>query len=221
MIPTITAFESSPDRGRGLARDMRVRWALEEVGQPYDVRLLSFAELKQPAHRKLQPFGQIPTYEEDDLVLFESGAILLHLGERHGVLLPKDANARLRAISWMFAALNTIEPPVFERSMMQVLERKEPWFEARSAMVDQRVRQRFGELVQHLGDADWLDGEFSAGDLMMVTVLMRADALGFVEEFPALAAYLARGKARPAFQRAFEAQASVFQLAQARENATT
>ncbi|HVK52917.1 MAG TPA: glutathione S-transferase family protein [Pseudoxanthomonas sp.] len=217
MTPTITAFESSPDRGRGLARDMRVRWALEEVGQPYDVRLLSFAELKQPAHRALQPFGQIPTYEEGDLVLFESGAILLHLGERYGTLLPQDANARLRAISWMFAAVNTIEPPVFERSMMQVLERKEPWFEPRAAMVDQRVRLRLGELSQRLGNADWLDGEFSAGDLMMITVLMRADALGAVDEFPNLAAYLARGKARPAFQRAFQAQLSVFELAQARE----
>jgi glutathione S-transferase len=217
MTPTITAFESSPDRGRGLARDMRVRWALEEVGQPYDVRLLSFAELKQPAHRALQPFGQIPTYEEGDLVLFESGAILLHLGERYGTLLPQDANARLRAISWMFAAVNTIEPPVFERSMMQVLERKEPWFEPRAAMVDQRVRLRLGELSQRLGEADWLDGDFSAGDLMMITVLMRADALGAVDEFPNLAAYLARGKARPAFQRAFQAQLSVFELAQARE----
>lgn len=216
MMPTITAFEASPDRGRGLARDMRLRWALEEVGQPYDVRLLSFAELKQPAHRKLQPFGQIPTYEEHDLVLFESGAILLHLGERHGVLLPKDANARLRAISWMFAAVNTIEPPVFERSLMQVLERKEPWFEPRAAMLDQRVRQRLGDLSTHLGDNDWLDGEFSAGDLMMVTVLMRAEPLGFVDEFPNLAAYVARAKARPAFQRAFEAQRSVFELAQAR-----
>lgn len=217
MTPTITAFESSPDRGRGLARDMRVRWALEEVGQPYDVRLLSFAELKQPAHRALQPFGQIPTYEEGDLVLFESGAILLHLGERYGTLLPQDANARLRAISWMFAAVNTIEPPVFERSMMQLLERKEPWFEPRAAMVDQRVRLRLGELSQRLGEADWLDGDFSAGDLMMITVLMRADALGAVDEFPNLAAYLARGKARPAFQRAFQAQLSVFELAQARE----
>lgn len=217
MTATITAFESSPDRGRGLARDMRVRWALEEVGQPYDVRLLSFPELKTPTHRKLQPFGQIPTYEDDGLVLFESGAILLHLGERYGGLLPKETYARLRAISWMFAAVNTIEPPVFERSMMQVLERKEPWFEPRAAMLDQRVRQRLGDLSTHLGDRDWLDGDFSAGDLMMVTVLMRADALGVVDEFPILAAYLARGKARPAFQRAFQAQRSVFELAQARE----
>jgi glutathione S-transferase len=219
MTPTITAFEASPDRGRGLARDMRVRWALEEVGQAYDVRLLSFAELKQPAHRKVQPFGQIPTYEEGDLVLFESGAILLHLGERHGVLLPQDAHARLRAISWMFAAINTIEPPVFERSMMQVLERKEPWFEARAAQVDQRVRQRLGDLSHHLGESEWLDGDFSAGDLMMATVLMRAEALGFVDEFPNLAAYLARAKARPAFQRAFEAQRAVFAAAQARGQA--
>jgi glutathione S-transferase len=210
MTPTITAFEKSPDRGRGLARDMRVRWALEEVGQPYDVRLLSFAEMKQPAHLALHPFGQIPTYEEGDLVLFESGAIVFHLAQRHAGLLPDDANARARAIAWMFAALNTVEPPIVERSMATIVERDEPWYEQRQRMLDERLRKRLGELSRRLGDADWLDGAFSAGDLMMVSVLLRAKASGILDEFPTLSAYVARGEARPAYERAFAAQLAVF-----------
>jgi glutathione S-transferase len=210
MTPTITAFESSPDRGRGLARDMRVRWALEEVGQPYDVRLVSFAEMKEPAHLALHPFGQIPTYEEGDLALFESGAILLHVAERHPGLLPKDPNARARAIAWVFAALDTVEPPIVERSMATILERDKSWYAERLLMLDQRVRVRLGELSRHLGDADWLDGGFSAGDLMMVTVLRRLGGSGLLEEHPNLAAYVARGEARPAYKRAFDDQLAVF-----------
>jgi glutathione S-transferase len=210
MTPTITAFEKSPDRGRGLARDMRVRWALEEVGQPYDVRLLSFAEMKQPAHLALHPFGQIPTYEEGDVVLFESGAIVFHLAQRHAGLLPDDANARARAITWVFAALNTVEPPIVERSMATIVERDEPWYEQRQRMLDERLRKRLGELSRRLGDADWLDGAFSAGDLMMVAVLLRAKASGILDEFPTLSAYVARGEARPAYERAFAAQLAVF-----------
>jgi glutathione S-transferase len=210
MNPTITAFERSPDRGRGLARDMRVRWALEEVGQPYDVRLVSFSEMKQPAHRRLHPFGQIPTYEEGDLILFESGAIIFHIAERHPGLLPNDPNARLRAIAWMFAALNTVEPPIVERSMAVLFERDKSWHEERLAMLNERVRVRLGELSSRLGDAEWLDGAFSAGDLLMVTVLRRLDGSGEVEKYPNLAAYVARGEARPAYQRAFEAQLAVF-----------
>jgi glutathione S-transferase len=210
MTPTITAFESSPDRGRGLARDMRVRWALEEVGQPYDVRLVSFKTMKEPAHRRLHPFGQIPTYEEGDLVLFESGAIILHIAEHHAGLLPDDANARMRAIAWMFAALNTVEPPIVERSMAMILERDKSWHEERLVMLNDRVRVRLKELSDRLGKADWLDGEFSAGDLLMVTVLRRLDGAGEVEKFPNLAAYVARGEARPAYQRAFAAQLAVF-----------
>src|ERR1700759_3499552 len=117
MAPTITVFEKSPDGGRGLARDMRVRWALEEVGQPYDVRLVSFGEMKEPSHRARQPFGQIPTYEEGDLILFESGAIVLHIGETHSGLLPRDANARARAIAWMFDAHSTVEPVIVNREI--------------------------------------------------------------------------------------------------------
>src|SRR4051812_27923019 len=213
MNPTITAFENSPDRGQGLARDMRVRWALEEAGQPYDVRLLSFAQMKEPAHLALHPFGQIPTYEEDGLALFESGAIVLHIAERHAGLLPDDAKARARAIAWMFAALNTVEPPIVERSMATVLERDRSWFEERLPMLDGRVRDRLGELSARLGEADWLDGEFSAGDLLMVTVLLRARSSGLLDEN--LAAYLARGEARPAYRRAFEAQRAVFTAASA------
>jgi glutathione S-transferase len=210
MKPTITAFERSPDRGRGLARDMRVRWALEEVGQPYDVRLVSFAQMKEPAHRKLHPFGQIPTYEEGDLALFESGAIILRIAETHAGLLPKDAGARARAIAWMFAALNTVEPPIVERSMAIILERDKSWHAERLAMLEDRVRVRLGELSSRLGNGEWLDGAFSAGDLLMVTVLRRLDGSGLVEKHPNLAAYVARGEARPAYKRAFADQLAVF-----------
>ena len=209
-IPTITAFESSPDRGRGLARDMRVRWALEEVDQAYDVRLVSFAAMKQPAHRALHPFGQIPTYQEGELALFETGAIVLHIAEHHAGLLPGDANARARALMWMFAALNTVEPPIVDRFVAKILEGDRPWAEQRLALVDDRIRARLGDLAERLGDGEWLDGAFSAGDLMMVSVLFRLSGSGIVEEFPALAAYVARGEARPAYQRAFAAQYAVF-----------
>ena len=210
MKPTITAFASSPDRGRGLARDMRVRWALEEVRQPYDVRLVSFKEMKESAHRKLHPFGQIPTYEEGDLTLFESGAIILHIADRHAGLLPDDANARARAIAWMFAALNTVEPPIVERSMAVILEHDKSWYAERLPMLDDRVQARLGDLSGRLGDADWLDGAFSAGDLMMVHVLLRLSGSGILDEYPNLSAYVARGEARPAYKRAFAAQLAVF-----------
>jgi glutathione S-transferase len=210
MIPIITAFERSPDRGRGLARDTRVRWALEEVGQPYDVRLLSFKAMKEPAHLALHPFGQIPTYEEGDLVLFESGAIVFHVAQRHAGLLPDAANARARAIGWMFAALNTVEPPIVDFGTARLMERDQPWYEQRLPVVEERLRKRLGELAARLGEADWLDGEFSAGDLMMVAVLLRLKPSGMLAEYASLAAYVARGEARPAYQRAFEAQLAVF-----------
>jgi glutathione S-transferase len=210
VTPTITAFARSPDRGRGLGRDMRVRWALEEVGQPYTEHLLSFSEMKEPAHLALHPFGQIPTYEEGDLALFESGAIVFHLAERHAGLLPADASARSRAITWMFAAVNTVEPPIVERSLAKILERDKPWYEQRLPMLDESVRNRLRQLSTYLADREWLDGEFSAGDLMMVSVLLRAKALQRVDEFPNLAAYVARGEARPAYERAFAAQLAVF-----------
>ncbi|MCK1392814.1 glutathione S-transferase family protein [Bradyrhizobium sp. 1] len=212
-MPIITAFESSPDRGRGQARDMRVRWAFEEVGQTYDVRLISFKAMKEPAHLALHPFGQIPTFEDGDLTLFETGAIVLHIAERHDGLLPKDANARARAIAWMFAALNTLEPPIVELGMAMLFERDKSWYEERLPVLKDRVRVRLGELSRRLGGVDWLDGAFSAGDLMMVTVLRRLNATGLLDEYPDIAAYVARGEARPAFRRAFDAQLAVFTAA--------
>jgi glutathione S-transferase len=206
MLPTITAFERSPDGGKGLARDTRVRWALEEAGQPYEVRLVSFSAMKESAHRALHPFGQIPTYEEGDLVLFETGAIVFHIAELHAGLLPKDANARARAITWMFAALNSVEPPILELTNAKFLEGDKPWTKERLPLVVDRVRDRLKQLSARLGDADWLDGAFSAGDLMMVSVLLRIKPSGILDEFPNLAAYVARGEARPAYQRAFAAQ---------------
>ncbi|CAB3666453.1 hypothetical protein LMG24238_01858 [Paraburkholderia sediminicola] len=208
--PVITAFERSPDRGRGLARDMRVRWALEEVGQAYEVRLVSFDAMKEPAHRALHPFGQIPTYEEGALVLFESGAIVFQIAERHAGLLPDDANARARAITWMFAALNTVEPPILDLQTARFLEGDKTWYDERLPLVKDRIRDRLGELSDRLGNADWLDGPFSAGDLIMVSVLLRLKASGLLDEYPNLAAYVARGEARPAYKRAFAAQLAVF-----------
>ena len=212
----ITAFESSPDEGRGLARDMRVRWALEEVGQPYDVRLVSFAEMKQPAHLALHPFGQIPTYEEADLALFESGAIVFHIAERHAGLLPRDTKTRARAIAWVFAALGTVEPPIVELEQTGYLEGDKPWHAERLPGLQRRVRDRLDQLSRHLADAEWLDGTFTAADLLMVTVLRRLEGTGIVEEHPNLAAYVARGEARPAYRRAFDAQHAVFEAASAR-----
>lgn len=210
MQPTITAFERSPDEGQGLARDMRVRWALEEVGQPYGVRLLSFKEMKEPAHLAIHPFGQIPTFEEDGLVLFESGSIILHIAERHPGLLPEDPVGRARVITWMFAALNTVEPPIVEREQAPLLEAEKPWLNERLPMIEDRVRDRLRQLSRRLGDANWLEGAFSAGDLLMIMVLRRLDGMGIVDKFPNLAAYVSRGEARPAYQRAFAAQRTVF-----------
>jgi len=210
MTPTITAFESSPDRGRGLARDTRVRWALEEVGQPYEVRLLSFAEMKEPAHLSLHPFGQIPTYEDGELALFESGAIIFHIAQRHAGLLPDDAEARARAVTWMFAALSTVEPPIVDRMIAILVEGDRPWSEQRLPLVENRIRVRLGQLSARLGGADWLDGGFSAGDLLMVSVLQRLKGSGILDEYPNLSAYIGRGEARSAFKRAFDAQLAVF-----------
>lgn len=208
--PTITAFAQSPDEGQGLARDMRVRWALEEVGQPYDVRLVSCAAMKEPAYRALQPFGQIPSYQEGDLVLFESGSIIFHIAHHHAGLLAANANVRAREITWMFAALNTVEPPIVELEQAPFLKLDKACHAQLIPILEDRVRARLGDLSNRLGDADWLDGAFSAGDLMMVMVLRRLDGTGIVEEYHNLSAYVARGEARPAYQRAFAAQLAVF-----------
>lgn len=216
MTITITAFENSPDRGSGMARDMRVRWALEEVGQPYDVRLLSFKALKEPAHLALQPFGQIPTYEEGDLAMFESGAIVLHIAEYHQGLMPDDTDARARAITWMFAAVSTMEPPIVERETARFTESNKTWYQEHLAMIDERIRTRLDQLSARLGDADWLDGAFSAADIMMVHALRRLESSGILPEYPNLSTYIARAKARPAYKRAFAAQLAVFTAAAAR-----
>ena len=218
--PIITAFERSPDGGRGLARDMRVRWAFEEVGQPYVVRPLSFAAMKEPAHRALHPFGQIPTYEEDSLALFETGAIVLHIAERHDGLLPPEPHGRARAINWMFAALSTIEPTIVEREVVQYLERDKPWYAQRLRLVEDRIRSKLSDLSRHLGDADWLDASFAAGDLMTADVLRRLGGSGLLQEFPNLAAFVSRAEARPAFGRAFDAQRAFFHAAGGQELAS-
>jgi glutathione S-transferase len=210
MTITITAFEWSPDRGKGLARDMRVRWALEEVGVAYDVRLVSFKAMKEPAHLALHPFGQIPTYEEGNLALFESGAIVLHIAACHAGLLPDDIRARANAVTWIFAALNTVEPPILEVETARLLESDKPWFKERMPLVEGYVRGRLKQLSYRLGDADWLDGAFSAGDLMMVSVLLRLKPSGILDEYPNLAAYVARGESRPSYKRAFAAQLAIY-----------
>jgi glutathione S-transferase len=213
MKPTITAFAASPDRGQGLARDTRVRWALEEVGQAYDVRLVSFKALKEPAHLALNPFGQIPTYEQGEFALFESGSILLWIGEHYAGLLPDEAAARARAITWMFAAVSSVEPPIVELQNAKLLEGDKPWTKERMPAILDRIRARLTQLSNYLADSEWLDGAFSAGDLMMVHVLQRLKSSRLLDEFPKLAAYVARGEARPAYQRAFAAQWAVFKAA--------
>lgn len=215
MSPTITAFESSPDRGRGLARDMQVRLALEEVGQPYEVRLVSFKAMKEPAHLALQPFGQIPTYEDGNVSLFESAAIVLHIAQAHPGLLPDDASARARVIAWMFAAGDTVKAPIIEREGAVLTERDQPWHAQRLPMLEDRIAVRLGQLSSRLGSADWLEGGFSAADIMMVGTLRRLETSGLLDAYPNLLAYIARAKARPAFQRAFDAQRAVFTQASA------
>ena len=210
MSIVITAFERSPDGGKGLARDTRVRWALEEVGQPYEVRLVSFRAKQEPEHLRLHPFGLIPTYQEGDLVLFETGAIVLHIAERHPGLFPEDADARARAITWMFAALNTVEPPILELVTARILEADQPWTQQRLPLVKDRIRKRLTQLTARLAQEEWLDGAFSAGDLLMVSVLLRLKSSNILDDYPSLAAYVARGEARPAYQRAFAAQLAVF-----------
>lgn len=214
MSPTITAFATSPDRGQGLARDMRVRWALEEVGQPYDVRLVTFKQMKEPAHMAIQPFGQIPTYEDGDVSLFETGGILMRIAESHPGLLPADADARSRAIAWMFAAVGTMEFPILELEIARLVEGKEDWTVDRLPMIKDRIRNRLNQFANYLGDAEWIDGAFSAADIMMVHVLIRLRSSGLLDEYATISAYLARAQARPAYQRAFAAQLAVFQSTQ-------
>jgi glutathione S-transferase len=210
MKPVITAFDWVPPFAKGQVRDLRVRWALEEVGQSYDVRYLAQGAHKGPEHRALQPFGQVPTYEEGDLVLFESGAIVFHIAERFNGLLPPERDGRSRAVEWMFAALNSVEPPIMDHAIATIFEAGEPWSKARLPSVNARIDERLGELSRRLGDRDWLDGEFTAGDLLMVAVVRILEGDALLDPYPNLIAYVARGTARPAFQRALAAQMAGF-----------
>ncbi|MFT4048227.1 MAG: glutathione S-transferase family protein [Solirubrobacterales bacterium] len=209
MAIVISAWEKSPDGGKGLARDTRVRWALEEVGQPYEVRFVDATTKFEQPYLEISPFGLIPTYEEGDLVLFESGSIVLHIAERYPGLLPEDADARARAITWMFAAVSTVEPPILEIVVAKFAEGQKPWAEERMPLVFDRIRERLVLLADRLGESEWIDGEFSAGDLMLVSVLQRLGPSGILGEYANLAAYVARAEDRPAYKRAFAAQLAV------------
>lgn len=211
MSVIITAYDWVPDFAKGFVRDVRARWALEEVGEAYDVRYLPQGDQKQPDHRTLQPFGQVPTLEEDGLTLFESGAIVHHIANTRPGLLPSHPAARARAIEWMFAALNTVEPPVMDMAIVTLFEAGKSWSGPRKPSVAARIDERLAELSKRLGDSDWLDGEtFTAGDLLMADVLRNARSFGALDAYPNLSAYVDRATARPAFRRALAAQMAGF-----------
>jgi glutathione S-transferase len=211
---TISAFKWVPDFAKGQVRDLRVRWALEEAGLPYTTRLLEQGDQDQPQYRALQPFGQVPIFEEDGLVLFESGAIVLHIGERSEALLPKDSGARARATQWLIAALNSIEPCIMNVAAIDLFHAGEEWAKLRRPGAVAFVERRLAALSRSLGDKPFLDGErFTAGDLMMTTVLRILSHTDMVSREPRLAAYLDRCTARAAFKRALEAQLQDFKRA--------
>lgn len=207
---TITAYDWVPDFAKGQVRDLRVRWALEEVGQDYAVRILPQGGQKEAAHRALQPFGQVPTYEEGDLALFESGAIVWHIAERFPGLIPEDTVGRARSLEWLFAALNTVEPPIMDYAIATLFEAGEPWSAPRLPSVEARIAERLEEASTRLGDAAWFTGSFTAGDLMMVSVLRIIEGAGLLAPYPNLVAYVARGTDRPAFRQALADQMSGF-----------
>ena len=206
----ITAFKWVPPFAQGLVRDLRLRWALEEAGLPYEEKLLGPGEQNSPEHRAVQPFGQVPVYEEDGLTLFESGSIVLHIGERCPALLPVDAAKRARARTWVFAALNTMEPHIQSLTAVDLFFANEEWARLRRPSAEKMVQTRLDQLATALGTRDYLDGEFTAGDLVMTTVLRFLRHTDLVKNMPALAAYQARCEARPAFQRALAAQVGHF-----------
>ena len=211
---TITAFKWVPDFARGQVRDLRARWALEEAGLPYKTRLLEQGDQDKPQYRALQPFGQVPLLEEDGLVLFESGAIVLHIGARSESLLPSDPGARARATQWLIAALNSIEPFVMNVAMIDLFHANEEWAKLRRPGAVEFVQNRLAALSQSLGGKPYLDGDhFTAGDLMMTTVLRILKHTDIVTSDARLAAYVERCTSRPAFTRALEAQLGDFRLA--------
>jgi glutathione S-transferase len=207
---TLTAFQWVPPFAQGLVRDLRVRWALEETGFPYEVRLIGTDELDTPAYREKQPFGQVPVLEEGDFHMYESGAIVMHLAERSGALMPKDAHAKARAQSWMFAALNTIEPHLSGLGQIDLFSAKEEWARLRRPAVMEMVRKRLGELARCLEGREYLEDRFTAGDLLMASVLRIPRHTEVVREFPALDAYLQRCEERPAFRKALADQMAAF-----------
>jgi len=211
---TVSAFRWVPPFAQGLVRDLRVRWALEEAGLPYEARLIGREDQSSEAYRELQPFGQVPAFEQDGIKLFESGAIVLHIAEQSEALMPADPQGRARTRTWVLAALNTIEPHIQALAATDLFHKGEAWTVERRPQVVEMIRKRLGELSAALGDSDYLDGRFTAGDLMMTTVLRNLRDTDLVEEHPNLAALKARCEARPAFRRALEAQMAAF-----RENA--
>jgi glutathione S-transferase len=211
---TISAFKSVPDFARGQVRDLRVRWALEEAGLAYETRLLEQGDQDEPEYRALQPFGQVPIFEEDGLVLFESGAIVLHIGERSEALLPQEPAARARAVQWLVAALNSIEPHVMNVVLIDILYANQEWAKLRRPSAVEFLERRLSQLSRALGEKPYLDGgRFTAGDLIMVTVLRALEHTDILSRDGRLAAYLERCTARAAFKRALDAQLQDFQAA--------
>jgi glutathione S-transferase len=206
----ITAFRWVPPFAQGLVRDLRIRWALEEIGRPYRVRLLDAMNPRPQEYFCDQPFGQVPAYKDDEVELFESGAILIHLGMQDDRLLPSDHAARMRGIAWLIAALNSVEPTIFPLLMINVFNRGEPWTDEARPKFMERINGRLKCVSEALGDKEWLEGRFTIGDLMLVTVLRQLRGTGVLHQLPNIAALVERGEARPAFQRALSDQLAVF-----------
>ena len=207
----ITAFRWVPGFARGLVRDLRIRWALEEIERPYRVRLLDAMNPRPAEYFLEQPFGQVPAFRDGEVQLFESGAILIHLGIEEERLLPRDRNQRMRAIAWLIAALNSVEPMIFELASIDLFNRGQEWTAQRRPQVVEKIEARLQLLADALGDQEWFEGRFSIGNLMMVSVLRNLRHTELVAAHPNLAAFVARGEARPAFQRALADQLAVFE----------
>ena len=208
--PVVTAFDWVPDFAKGLVRDLRVRWALEEIGEAYAVEKFGAASPRPAGYANWQPFEQVPAFRDGDLEIFETGAILLYLAEKHDALLPKDEQSRWQAIAWLFAGLNSVEPSCTRYFAYAVFNADKDWAVGAREAVEPLVRQKLKRVSDPLGDGQWLSGEFSIADIMMVTVLNSLKNTSFVAEYPNLAAYHQRGTARPAYQRALAAQLADF-----------
>lgn len=210
FVITISAYNWVPDFAKGLVRDLRVRWALEEAGLPYKVELINHREKNSESYRARQPFGQVPVYQEGDLTLFESGSIVLHIAGKTEVLLPREDPARARAVMWIFAALNSVEPSFEGLAQCRVFSAGEPWTKEALPVFERQVKKRLTDIEQYLTGREWLEDRFTAGDLMMTTVLRRLSQNPLIGEHPTLRDYVARAEARPAFARAFQAHMADF-----------